>query len=119
MRFVVLAAFILILASPVATQAAGPGQKFGSITCPQKVSCSPTSDDSANIANSANQCMLQGLGLAVPSGFFDDVAGVDSSGCLTVKSEVIGKNPQQVLPHCCLVAVDESNCAFHCDMVQH
>jgi len=123
MRIAVLAAVIALLAWPAMAQASNV-HSFGSATCRQKVPClnSDTSQQlsTADLASAASACVTQYFGDQNPNGFFDDLVGLDGSGCLTPKPGAMSKGiGEQLTPICCVVPLNDSSnsCVFHCDLV--
>jgi hypothetical protein len=101
------------------SQANGGPQKFGSATCRQQIPCASGSTyvSASDLAALGNQCVSTGLGLSVEDGFFDQSAGLDSNGCLTVRSELLLKRDSKtLLPKCCEVQQSDGSCSFHCDL---
>ncbi len=121
MRFLAVFLLILIISMPAwAQQGTTPaGHIFGVATCSPKVPCAgdfskPMS--SAGLAANANACVVNNLGIGVvpPDGFFDDTAGLDGSGCLTLKSDVSTKGTP---PRCCVITLPDNSCTFQCELV--
>lgn len=122
MRFMIAAVLMMILAMPAWAQQQGnqtaAGRVFGTATCRQKVPCpsdvkNPISS-SALVAN-ANACVTQSFGLSASSGFFDDMAGLGSDGCLTLKPEIAANGGSP--PHCCEITLSDNSCAFQCRLI--
>ncbi len=120
MRIAAFAAVMFLLDFPVTAQAL---HAFGSANCPQTVPClnSDSSQQlpSSQLASIANSCVTQYFGTRNPDGFFDDIMGLDTNGCLTPKPGAMPKGlGEQLTPVCCVIQQgDNSNmCIFHCDL---
>jgi len=114
----VLASLILTVAPHAEAANKGP-QHFGSATCQQKIPCSDSTTymSASDLAAAGNACMVQGLGLNIPDGYFDETAGLDSNGCLTVRSQLLAqKDAKLIMPHCCSMTLPDNSCVLHCDL---
>ncbi|MDP9128268.1 MAG: hypothetical protein M3N08_08435 [Pseudomonadota bacterium] len=123
MRLLITAVLALVLMSTtVMAQQGGQqvngasGRVFGSAVCSPKIPCPSDTGhalSSAALAASANACTLQNFGGG--GDLFDDTAGLDSSGCLTLKSEAAGKAGTP--PQCCVITLPDNSCTFQCRLV--
>ncbi len=121
MRFLGILFMGLILAQPALAQTNSSGpHSFGTITCPQRVPCPEDNNTipTSTLVAATNACITQYSGYTSPSGFFDEIAGLDSSSCLTSLPNTIPKGMgAQLIPHCCIVKLQENICSFRCDMM--
>ncbi len=121
MRLSRLACFgFMIIALPAMAQ---PGEKIiaAHYTCRQSVPCEDRSDgfSSAQWAQAGTACAQEAFGVSKPDGIIDDVAGLNSSNCLTTKSGAGIKNGgPTLLPQCCVVSVPTGGCAISCNLEQ-
>jgi len=122
MRIAALAAVMVFLVLPAFAQDASStwnGHNFGSRTCSQPVPCPGNIDmtmpSSADLAANAGQCVSQYFGVVNGADAFIESAGLDTDNCLVTDTS---RPNTKLLPHCCIVKLDESKCAFHCDLIQ-
>ena len=116
-RFALLG--LVLFSVPAVAQAGKP--IFGSHTCSQPVPCEDRGDiSSAQWAEAGTSCLTSGLGYGGPAGVIDDVAGLDSSYCLTTNKSVIASNGAgpRLLPRCCVVKSPANTCVIHCELEQ-
>lgn len=94
-----------------------------SYTCAQRVPCEDNSSSnfsSAQWAQAGNDCISRGFGYSAPGGFIDDIAGLDSSKCLTVNSSATAKGMgANLVPECCVVALSPNTCGIHCNIIHN
>ncbi len=127
MRFSRLAALgLMLVALSTGAQAddnsGGPVHVFASNTCPQKqVPCVETAanETPAQWAADGNACIVETVGASSPSGFIDESAGVDGSGCLTAKPAglSLGGAKAHLMPKCCIQKMPSNTCVIHCDVI--
>ena len=123
-RFVTVSAVLFAVlcagAAGVSAQDASQ-QKFGSINCPQKMPCPDSGEyiSASGLAKNSNAC-LAGLGVHRDSSFFDESAGLDSSQCMSINSDLIrSKTSKTLLPKCCVMQLPDRSCIMHCDMLNN
>jgi len=119
MRFLIVAVLgFALAATPAMAQqhnGSSTGRVFGNANCPA-IPCPGTpgayltsSDYIANI----NGCIQQHFGVD-SSSMFDSTSSLDESNCLTTSQNFTNKG---VMPKCCMVALPQNKCMFHCSMV--
>ena len=121
MRFTRLVVFgllaILSVASAVRADDSTPQPRnFGTTNCQQRFSCSNT--DSAQLAEIANNCSVQGFGIsAARTGIFDS-ASLDSNNCLMGELPAPNNGGHTMAPQCCITA-DGDNCSMRCTLLMY
>jgi hypothetical protein len=122
MRFAGLALLALIIILFPTQGHAGNGLMVGMFTCKQQLPCDlsdPFYASGADLIPIANACVGHSTSTVVPpEGFFDETAGIDSSGCLTPTSETPkGNATGGVTPQCCITTLPSGACTLHCSLV--
>lgn len=99
-------------------------RNFGGLNCPQRVPC-PDSwtpgnvPKSSDLADNANNCLVQYFGLTSNGqGFFDRDLGTDSDNCLrNIPGSVKQVGKGNVTPHCCVARLTDNSCSFSCNLL--
>jgi hypothetical protein len=129
MRHALFMIALLLLTATAAVQAQDnndstiPNQRFGTAVCHQKITCDFEGLPTYQLAANANACLTESFGLNTDNGYFEETMPLDSNNCLTVKSDYLsGSNAgqragRQIIPVCCIVALPDSTCTFHCDLM--
>ncbi len=116
------AAYVLLALSVafVPMQAYAGGTPMGRFACGQTMPCNiadPAFPSSQQIITATNACVEQSMGPSLGGSFFDDIAGLDASGCLTTNpASFSGTDGLGVLPHCCIKPKSPTTCAIYCDL---
>jgi hypothetical protein len=122
MRFLTAALLVFFFVAPAWAQSAsqqGGVHNFGRITCPQPIPCPDEAAalSASALASTASACFTQYFGYSSPSGFFDDMNGLDNNQCLTPLPNALQKGMGgQLVPACCVVKSSSGNCAFRCEL---
>ena len=121
MRFTpFLAVGVVLMAFPALAQQSGD-TVLGSYTCAQQVPCADSAGASAVSSDQwaayGDACMASAFNYTNPSGYLDETAGLDDSGCLTAKGGVASLG-NGLTPRCCVVTLSSGACAMHCDLVK-
>jgi len=116
LAFVFLALFVAFI--PMQADAAGtPMGRFG---CGQPMPCNigdPAFPQPQQLMSSVNACVEQNMGPSLGGSFFDDMAGLDASGCFTTNpASFPGTDGLGVLPRCCIKPKSANTCAIFCDL---
>jgi len=120
MRILFLLGLVAVLLPSVAVAQTTAKQNFGSYTClNQPVPCADNlSVPSEKWAEMGTACLSFAFGYTDANGYFNDISGLDTNGCLGAKSGMIPKGMGvQLSPLCCVVEMPNNLCVFHCDLV--
>ena len=116
----VLAA-LLISSFLVCAQANAGGVVFSGFNCPGVLPCDqsdPGFPTPQKILSSSNSCVTQNTGISSSKGFFDEILGLDSNGCLSTNRDAFGTvTSQGAIPQCCVKKMPTGVCVMHCDMI--
>ncbi|MDR3451116.1 MAG: hypothetical protein P4M15_15460 [Alphaproteobacteria bacterium] len=98
--------------------AEGSGFVFNGFFCPQQVACNPGDPSfpaTHDLISMVSACVVQNLSVRPGGTYFNEIAGLNSNGCLTAESEnfpvVAGTRS---VPICCVTQIPEGGCAVHC-----
>jgi len=121
MRF--YAPALLVMAISILPLTALAGTVVGKMNCPQSLPCNqsdPEFPPVSRVIDMANSCVAGGAGMSFEGGYFDQTAGIDSSGCLASRPEVAQANGPGVhsIPQCCIQQGNQpGRCIIHCEFV--
>ena len=126
MRLSRLAALgFILVALPIGVQAEENSavHVFASNACiKQPVPCVENAGtvDPAQWAAVGSACVTETIGASNPTGFINETAGVDSSGCLTPKQDslIMGLGKTHLTPRCCIKKSPENVCFVYCEILQ-
>jgi len=123
MRFALFALLGLAIWCPL-SQAQAANVVFGGFPCMNHIPCEqadPAFPTTQQLITAANSCVAQNMGITSPNGFFNEVAGLDSNGCLTTDASTFSTlGNLRSIPQCCVTqsaAGAGAGCTLHCDLI--
>ncbi len=108
-------AFVAVMATTSLAHAgdAPAPRNFGTTNCHQAFSCANT--ETSQIAALANQCAVNGFGVAAAEGGIFDTASLDSNSCMVSQLPNNG-NGKPASAQCCIIA-DGDSCTMYCQIL--